>query len=111
MAPIKRIARQANQPNMQQPANPAVLQELLAIRNSLQLSQQSLTRLENRFKISAPPSPTPTVPPMRRLLNEIADRPITSEICWYHSMKMFMKAYGLRNKFALECQNRFCLSQ
>ena len=44
MAPIKRIAH-SNTPDTVKPLN-----ELIAIRNSMQLAQQSLSRLERLFK-------------------------------------------------------------
>lgn len=76
MAPTKRIAHRAD---------PNILHELMAIRNSLQITQQSISRLEHRFK-NAESTSTPKINPTRQKINEVANRPVKIDICWFHRM-------------------------
>jgi len=105
MAPIQRIAHQGQK-------DQSILHELIAIRNSLQLAQQSLNRLEHRYASSkntptkpTPPNKPPTKTPARQLLENIANQPIKFNICWYH--KMFGAAANTKNcPGPLECKFR-----
>lgn len=77
MAPKKRTAKpiQTNQ-----------LHELVSIRNTLQLAQQSLTRLEKSVLAqSSPTQPSGTlVTPAKTLRNKLYNADNTTRICWYH---------------------------
>lgn len=87
MAPKKRIAHGSDKQQY--------LSELTSIRNSLQLVQQSVTRLERTIRASTRPLVTMqrqhdtnhrTLPAQRRLLQRIADGPLPTLICWQHKM-------------------------
>lgn len=87
MAPNKRVAHQTND---------ELLHELVAIRNTIQLAQQSLNRVEQQLK-KAPMQSTPDrpLPPARRLLQEVANRDFVQEICFHH--RRFGKATNPRD--------------
>jgi len=88
MAPRKRLAHSTN--------NSSILNELVAIRNAIQLAQQNLTRLERTLNRTSRQNSSqeraqerqapPNMPAQRRLLQNIANRPLPNPVCWQHRM-------------------------
>ncbi|KAJ6647894.1 hypothetical protein Bhyg_03118 [Pseudolycoriella hygida] len=91
------------QPNSTNTQN--LLHEIIAIRNTMQLAQQSLSRLEKQLAkenkkpidttLSREQSKGRIVPPRRALLNRLYNQEISNQICWYH--QKFGKAANISN--------------
>lgn len=88
MAPIKRTAHSDQNSNF--------LHEIISIRNTMQLAQQSLSRLErNLVKTPATSSTPKEKTPRRVLVEKLFNAEIPKRICWYHNR--FGKAADPKN--------------